>query len=228
MAEKVTKKIIVKKKKSTKNTGKASKLTSMILIFSSVLTILIFVTFFTFKDFVKTRNSFGLEIQNLKKHEKSLLNQISELEDQSATAQKFITMWREEFTDAQKSREGISINFATELLKKISKNHNISNLQINFSKPSELSGIFEKNSIEVSNTLISIKFDTITDINVLRFIEDIENQIPNFIILTSLNMTRTTKISEEYFESLKNGVTIPTLKAELNMRWYGISSINQQ
>lgn len=223
--EKIAKKIITKAKKPKKS-GKIAKLTSTIISLSIILIILISSTFFIFQNFIKSRENLSLEINNLRRKEQSLINQIADLESQSANAQRYITMWREEFTEAQKSKNGISIDLATELLKNISKNHNVTDLQITFSSPAVLSGIFDRQSIRVSSTLITMRFNTITDINVLNFIQDIEKQIPNFMILTELKMTRTRKINEEYFDLLKRGNIVPTLKVELRIRWYGISSIN--
>ena len=227
MAERVLDKIIVRKKKKVKKDNKTSKLMTGIAILSAILIVLIFVTFFVFRELTVTINEGSLKMKNLQKHNLSLINQISDLENKSVVAKKFINIWRDDLTDIQKSKDGISINNATELLKKVSKDHNISNLQINFSNPAVLMGDFEKNSIKVNSTLITIKFDTISDINVLNFVRDFESKIPNFMLLTSLDVVRTEKINEEYFESLKKRKVIPTLRVELKIRWYGITSNNE-
>jgi cell division protein FtsB len=218
---------IIKRKKTKKKDAKVSKITFMILIFSSLSFVLLIIIFFLFNNFVNARSKYVSEIKNLNRHNNSLSDQISDLENKSVVAQKFIKKWKEELTDLQKSKDGISINKATQLLKDISKNHNINNLQINFSTPTTLEKNFKRKSIKVGNTLIDIKFDTISDINVLAFYDDIEKNIPNFIILESLEMVRTKKVNEEYFNNLRKGKVEPTLKASLKIRWYGISPINE-
>jgi hypothetical protein len=224
MIKKIAKQLITEQKKTVlQKKDKASQLVSKIFISLGILIATGLVLFFLLNEFISIQKSYSIALRALQRNQIIIRNQIRDLESQTVHAQKFITMGEEEFTDTQKSKAGLSINYATELLKRIGRNHNINNLQINFSSPVLLSGIFEKNSIKINSALITIKFDTITDINVLNFIDEIEKQLPNFTILTDLEMTRTTQISDQYFESLTKGVIIPTLKADVKIRWYAIS-----
>lgn len=208
----------------TKN--KAAKLLKNILLSILFLAILDVAAYLAVRNFIRTKARYKKEVQTLLERKRDLKNQISDLSNRKAIAGKYIKMWEKEFTAGQKEKIGVSIGYAKDFLIKLSKSHHISNMQITFSTPEQMGDVFARNNVAVSSTLINIHFDTVTDINVHQFIDDIERNISGFVFLEEMTLIRTKKIDDDYIELLRKNNIVPTLRANLQIRWYGIRSKN--
>lgn len=158
---------------------------------------------------------------------KSIQTQIAELNTKSATARKYVTMWNEELTAGQKTRNGMSIERAREAINIAAERNRIDLTNMQFSSPIQIYGSLSRSNVKVFSSIITLSFGAMTDINVHHFIDDLEKNIEGFMLVQELSLRRTRKIDEEFIKSLEAGTFLPTLKADLKIRWYALESIEK-
>ena len=69
-----------------------------------------------------------------------------------------------------------------------------------------------------------IKFSTITDIDVLNFLDNLEKNIGCFVLVQDMSLKRTKKINDDFIKTLNTGNIITAVDGEIRVRLYGLES----
>lgn len=218
MLEETTRAIAKKKK------GKINKLFSKITIYLSI-TIAFLIIFLLILDlYSQKRATLQQEVNFLEKQNSSISAQISDIINKSIAAKTYIQIWNEEFSKEQKELKGINTTSAYTKILEIAKDSKLVGVSVNFSPLILASGVFEKQNIKVFTTVAVIKFSTITDIDVLNFLDNLKRDIGCFVILQDMSLKRTRKIDDEFIKTLNTGNVITAVDGEIRVRLYGLEA----
>ncbi|KJV69535.1 hypothetical protein [Candidatus Neoehrlichia procyonis] len=102
--------------------------------------------------------------------------------------------------------------------------HNILNPQISISSPVLVSNNYKKQYIDVVKRNVVIKFSSITDENVFLFMHTIKYDIPGYITVKSLELTKNKEITHNIMEHNLAGNFVPAVYGSVAFDLYSISS----
>lgn len=211
-------------KKTAKKKGKINKLFSKITIYLSI-SIVFLILFLLILDFYsQKRATLQQEINVLEKQNASISAQISDIINKSIAAKTYIKIWNEEFSKEQKELKGINTTNTYAKILEIAKDSKLVNVSVNFSPLILASGAFEKQNIKVFTTAAVIKFSTITDIDVLNFLDNLKRDLGCFVIVQDMSLKRTRKIDDEFIKMLNTGNVITAVDGEIRVRLYGLEA----
>lgn len=210
------------KEKGIIDDPKIKKLVIKISIASLVFLIMGGVLAYNVKGLISERESFQKKVNSLTKRNNEILKQIRDIENKSKTAKKYIQIWEKDFIVEQKELKGVDVDKIGERLQRLAKSSNLSNVDINFSPVTILGKDFEKNNIATYTTLVTIKFGAITDVDVFRFIDQIQKTIGYFTVIQNISLKRTGKVDDDFLSSLIDGKNTSAVTGETNIRIYGL------
>lgn len=211
-----------KEKKEKKSKSKASILFTNIVIKFAISFTLLISSILVIKILSNNIKKTKIEIENLDEKNKAIIIQTTSIVNKSIAAKKYIKLWNEDLNAKQKELSGISVETIQAQIDKIASNQNITLSSIAFSPSVMTGGSFEKLSIVTYSTLVTIKFSTITDINAFKFLNDLKENLDNFIVVTEINLKRTKKITPDFLKQLGSGLPLTAIDGEFKVRLYGI------
>ena len=211
-----------KEKKEKKSKSKASILFTNIVIKFTISFTLLISSILVIKILSNNIKKTKIEIENLDEKNKAIIIQTTSIVNKSIAAKKYIKLWNEDLNAKQKELSGISVETIQAQIDKIASNQNITLSSIAFSPSVMTGGSFEKLSIVTYSTLVTIKFSTITDINAFKFLNDLKENLDNFIVVTEINLKRTKKITPDFLKQLGSGLPLTAIDGEFKVRLYGI------
>lgn len=205
-----------------KKENKVNKLFTKLGIFSAILLILLIILIITFKMFNSKKDIFQNQLSALNNNNNSIVLQIKNLESKSVTAKNYIQIWDNEFTSNQKKLAGINVEELRVNIKNIADNNILDSLNITIS-PVILAGkTFDNDSIRTYTAILEIKFNAISDVDVYKFIDDLNQNLGYFITIQSIEMKKLRAINEEFLKALRSGTMIASTEVKLELRIYGL------
>ncbi|HSQ97969.1 MAG TPA: hypothetical protein VLL98_04595 [Rickettsiales bacterium] len=215
------KQIEIAKKKDNR---KVKKLFYSIIFYSSIL-IICLILFLGIVLFYSQRKEFLQQrITILKKQNSNISLQINNIINKSIAAKNYIKIWNEQFSKEQKELKGIDTSVAYGKIMQIAKDSKLIEVSMNFSPLILTGGIFEKQNIKVFTTFVTIKFNSITDIDVLNFLDNLKKDLNYFIIIQEINLKRTNRINDDFIKTLNNGNIVTAVEGEIKIRLYGLEA----
>lgn len=170
----------------------------------------------------KSKESNKIKIQQRNQELESIGKNIQNIEERSKTLEKYVELWQR-LPENNKDLNPISINEAKEKIQQSLENNLIFNTEINISKPVILSGIFNKDSVLVESTAITIKYDAIFDGSIFSFIKELEKEMPGYIIVESINFEKIVKnITKKILHDISKGNFVAIFKGEIKIYWFKI------
>lgn len=204
--------------------SKINRLFRQIIAYSS-LSVFFLMLFFAILFFYKTRkNLYQQQINILNKENGTIIVQINDIVSKSITAKNYIKIWNEDFTTEQKKLSGINIEKIKQKIAKLAKDSKMVNVSTTFSPLILIDGSFGKQNINVLTTLLTVRFSTITDIDLFNFIESFEKEIDYFNIIQEVSLKRLKKVDENFLKTLNNGNIVSGVEGTFIVRLYGLEN----
>ena len=141
-----------------------------------------------------------------------------ELERKDALTKVYIDIWKNDITDEQKSLKGIDMEKIRTIITKLGNDNYLTNLTVSLSLPANVN--IPKNSVNVSNTEISIKFNCLSEYSVYNFLKQLELYKQGFFIIESVSMTKLKNIDKVLINSLLTGTLVGIFEANIKIQWY--------
>ncbi len=205
-----------------KNEEKVNKLIIRLIIVSFLLLVLLGVFAYSAKVLLDEKDKMQQEIDSVNNDNSVIISQIRDIEAKSTMAKNYIKIWNDNYIPNQKLMKGINVQDIESKIREIAEKNNLTNIVINLSPVILAGGQFERENVKAYTTLIVVKFDAITDINVFKFLDEFRDSIGYFITIQEIKMERTKKVSEEFLKSLANGNITTAISGEIKIRIYGI------
>jgi hypothetical protein len=171
---------------------------------------------------LKAKSSFQQQLNLLTKQNATVTHQIYDIANKTIVTQNYIKIWKEEFSEEQRELKGLNTSNIYQKILNISKHSKLGNVTIDFSQLILAGGSLEKDSMKVFTTEVTIKFSTITDIDVLNFLENLKKNIGCFIVVQEVNLNRTKKIDSYFIKTLDSGNLITAIDGIIKVRLYGL------
>lgn len=216
--EKKVKDTLIKKIK--KINGLFSKITIYLSI--SITFLILFLLLLNFHS--QQKEVLQQKLNVLENQNSTITVQINDIINKSIAAKNYIKIWNEELSKEQKNLQGINTTETYATILQIAKDSKLVNVSVNFSPLILTTGAFEKQNIKVFTTVAVIKFSTITDIDVLNFLDNLKKNVGCFILIQDVNLKRTRKIDDNFIKTLNAGNIITAVDGEIRVRLYGLES----
>lgn len=201
---------------------KIHKLFTKVIIFSILFLIMFLLFAINLKVVLSGKANSINEIDDLKIENAAILEEIENADKKSKMAENYIEVWENSLLPKQRELKGINIEDLQLSIEKLANNTKLENLVINFS-PVILAGKnLEKTNIKTYTTLASIRFTSITDINVFMFLDKLKEDLGYFITVQDLNLKRVKKVDKLLLDSINNGENVATVEGDIKIRIYGL------
>ncbi|MDD2840160.1 MAG: hypothetical protein PHY80_03465 [Rickettsiales bacterium] len=164
------------------------------------------------------------KINVLEKQNLVISTQINDIINKSIAAKNYIKIWNEELSKEQRALTGINTTNTYATILQIAKDSKLVNVSVSFSPLILTAGAFEKQNVKVFTTVAFIKFSTITDIDVLNFLDNLKRDVGCFIIVQDISLKRTRKINDDFIKTLNTGNIITAVDGEIRIRLYGLEA----
>lgn len=207
---------------SIKNEKKINKVITKLAIIITIFLILLIAFLYNLKILLSKRSEIIAEINKLNSSNSSIISQITDIENKSVMAKNFIQVWENNYIPNQKLLKGIDIQDVDNKIHKLAAENVMTNVVVNLSPVILAGGQFEKKTLKTYTTLIAIKFNAVTDINVFQFLDDLKKNIGYFMTIQEINLERVKKIDEEFLKNLSSGTIVTAITGEVKIRLYGI------
>lgn len=153
-------------------------------------------------------------------------HQVSELQSQHVTLtmkadkyEKDLKYWNSNLSNIYKERTGLKLDLARKLIDDLKFTYNIRDISVNLTSPQVRDNFGELQHINLQYSTVSIAFQAYTDIDVVRFLNALAQQLPGIVRFSSLNITAISAITEQIIDTtdpLKPRIkTIVSAKSEL-------------
>ena len=186
---------------------KISKLFTKVVVVSIICFVLFVVFVVNLQVIFKSKSNTLTRIDDLRIENASVVSEIENVEKKSKIAEDYMKIWNTDFLPKQKEFKGVNIEEIQTIIEKLARETKLENLVINFS-PVVLAGKdLSKQNVQVYTTLVSIRFTSITDINVFMFLD---------------NLKRVGKVNPEMLEALSIGDTVTNVEGDIKVRIYGL------
>lgn len=204
-----------------KNENKIKKLVIKLTIVSFILLILFGILTYSIEFQLKERKEAQQKIDSLNNYNSAITLQIKDIEKKSIMAKKYIKIWNTEYIPNQKLLKGIDIKDIEAKMQKFASENNMVNVVLDISPTILVGENFERKTLKTYTVLITMKFDTIMDINVFKFLDDIKD-IGYFVVIQEILLKRTKKVDDEFLKTLGSGNITSAVSGEIKIRLYGI------
>lgn len=193
------------------------------VVFVSILFFVLFIVFImNLKVILSGKANAINKIEDLNIENTSILEEIENIDKKSKIAENYIEIWENGFLPKQKELKGIDIEDLQNSIERLAKETRLDNLVINFS-PVILAGRnLEKTNVKVYTTLASLRFNSITDINVFMFLDSLKENLGYFITVQDVNLKRIKRVDQELLDKISNGENVATVEGDIKIRIYGL------
>ena len=193
------------------------------VVFVSILFFFLFIVFIiNLKVILSGKANAINKIEDLNIENTSILAEIENIDKKSKIAENYIEIWENGFLPKQKELKGIDIEDLQNSIERLAKETRLDDLVINFS-PVILAGRnLEKTNVKVYTTLASLRFNSITDINVFMFLDSLKENLGYFITVQDVNLKRLKRVDQELLDKISNGENVAAVEGDIKIRIYGL------
>lgn len=193
------------------------------VVFVSILFFFLFIVFIiNLKVILSGKANAINKIEDLNIENTSILAEIENIDKKSKIAENYIEIWENGFLPKQKELKGIDIEDLQNSIERLAKETRLDDLVINFS-PVILAGRnLEKTNVKVYTTLASLRFNSITDINVFMFLDSLKENLGYFITVQDVNLKRIKRVDQELLDKISNGENVAAVEGDIKIRIYGL------
>ncbi len=184
---------------------------------SGILLILLGVGIYYNIDLRKQGND---EINQIKSKTSNLKSQISQLKAEETEFEKYSKIWQK-ISKRKREITGIKVDFVNKSLKNVSEKYAIGDPKIKITLPERLKdGIFNRKTIEVLNTTVTLDFTAVSDINAIAFIYEFLNSLPGYQIITRFDIRKGKDYQPQDYVAISAGTSNGNISGKVSFFWY--------
>jgi hypothetical protein len=183
------------------------------------LVILMIIIFLYYLDVKKTSEA---QIKQVVNYLASIKNKTTDIESKINDVKKYKEIWKNT-KDSEKNFNGANINDINKEFAILSEKHHIINSSLKISVPEILKGgVYDRTTINVSLSTVSISFDALTDVRAIEFVKDFTNILPGYIVITNFSVKKTvdTGFTPTDLVNISTGKFISGVSSKLEFSWY--------
>lgn len=160
------------------------------------------------------------ELNKIRTEASIIRGQTQDLESQGNDAKKYKETWKT-ISNNKKNTQGIKMEEVNNTLNTLADKYGIYSPSLQVLLPENLeSGVFQRKTLIVSHSSGTLNFETLSDVRALTFIADFFNKLPGYIVITSLEIGKLRKYSNEDFINISLGKNPGILRVKINFSWY--------
>lgn len=172
------------------------------------------------------KKSFRENVQKINSDTSSLENKTNELIGKQKEITKYVNIWRK-LPDNKKDLQGIDMDEVNNLFSVLAKKHLITNVDIKVNLPQKVNGgIFNTKKIDVYYTRAILTYNSLNDVNAIKFAKDFLNLIKGYNVVASINISKGNALSSQDLISISKGKFPKLLSVKVDFHWYSFK--NQQ
>ena len=169
------------------------------------------------------------EERKLSTSSKDLLNKLAVLKNDISSAQKALKVWESGVNKRFKDRNGIKIKDANKVLEELKAVFKLKNITINLTNPEKRIDGPQSNTIKVVYSYGTLNFANNTDIDTFRFIDTFIKDIPGFIQVKNLEITRPKEDEAKLIQEIESGhLDNGIVKIKMEFVWLDIQDIDNK
>lgn len=149
---------------------------------------------------------------------------LNQLKSKAAEITEATKLWQQ-MPDSKKMGSGLKIDEIKYLIDDYSKRYAIVDMNIDLSAPVEMGGAYKNTNAEVFSSMITLKFGSISDENILSFMAALLQDIPGYTKVQSFKMMRQAVLSESVLADIRKGLRPSLITAELSFQWRDVKTI---
>jgi len=177
------------------------------------------IVFLYYQDVKKTGE---MQIKKVLDYLSNVKNKTNDIQLKITDAKKYKEIWKNTKT-TKKNFDGININDVNSKFTELSERYHLNNPSIKISVPEALKGgIFDRSTVNVSLSSVSISFDALTDAMAIDFVKDFTDILPGYIVITEFDIKKTSDkpFSQDDLVSISTGKFVSGVNTKLDFSWY--------
>lgn len=127
-------------------------------------------------------------------------------------------LWQR-LNDKHKKSEGLRIDSIKKIFDDYKKQYKLSEATLDLSTPTELTDMYKTDTTVVVSSNVSVKFKVISDEYALSFVDAVMNNLPGYVKLEKLSLTRIGEITDETLLRVSRGEIPELVTGEITFQW---------
>lgn len=166
------------------------------------------------------KNDQNKQIDYIRQLASQLSSQALEYQSKAQETKKYIDIWKT-IPDSKKKFEGIKIDEINNKIAQSSEKYYISNQSIKLSLPEDLKdGVFNRKSLYVSYTNVTITFNAMDDIGAISFLSEFLGSLSGYAIITNCDIKKNKKYSDQDLIDISSNKAIGGVAVKIDFVWY--------
>ncbi len=147
-----------------------------------------------------------------------LMSQINYFHKHHQQIEQKIKIWKE-ISSTPEFQKGLIPSQAAYTFKQLQKIYMLRNVRTNLSMPEYTKDLDLRNDARLMSSVISFSFECINDKYVYKILDDIKRNLPGYIQITYLSITKISDIDKDHLSRISAGHNPSTIKADIIFNW---------
>ena len=162
------------------------------------------------------------ERKNLDQEVSELKRRLSNIKNATQKSKKILGVWSNLDRSLHSKREGIKVEKASKIIKRLQEENQITDLNISFSNPKLRADREKKDKFsEVQHSEVNMEFQAYTDVHAFTFMKDIISNLEGHIHIKLFQITAD-PLNKVILKGLKNGTVKKMVAVKMNFLWHQI------
>jgi len=183
---------------------------SVFLIFSFAA-----VVFFIYKY----KENFNIKVQEIKSSTINLKSKTIALQIKIDEALKYKKIW-DNIDENKKNTQPIKMDEINKIIKESAQKNNIKSEIIQITVPTPIFGSLARETLIVSSASGTLSFQAYDDISALKFINDFQNKIQGYAVITSVDFTKNKNYKPQDIIEISLGKGQGIINVKISFFWY--------
>jgi hypothetical protein len=134
-------------------------------------------------------------------------------------------LWQR-LNEKHKKREGLKIDSIKKTFDQFKKRYRLSEANLDLSTPVELVDIYKTDTTVVVSSEVTVKFKAITDEYVFSFIDAVLKELPGYVKVEMLQMSRTGEVNDDLLRRISKGENPELVAGSMTFQWRDLKDIS--
>jgi hypothetical protein len=154
----------------------------------------------------------------------STRNQIKTLETEKAAFEESSKLW-DSLKLGTQSLDGLKTEEGRKVLTSLEHAYKIQKLAIELTAPQKLENpIYQTDNFYVEGSIVSLRFEAITDEYAIGFINAIMRNMPGYVRIDQVSLRKSSPLTPDTISRLSKGETVTLVSGDLTFLWQGLKA----
>lgn len=160
------------------------------------------------------------EAEKVEEETLKIKDRSAELQNKILEARKYQEIWKT-ISSNRKVISNLKIDDINSMISKIADKYSITKPAIKMTIPEEMrGGIFQRSTVSVASSTATLTFNSLNDIKALAFISELVDSAPGYIIISSFEMKKGKKYSDQDLIQISSGNGAGAVNVKVDFFWY--------